>query len=47
MQIRKIIHQEKMIAMENGTSFEDLNHKSMAQELTQMNVRTNILGIGD
>ena len=47
MQIRKIMHQERMIAMKKGISFEDLNHESMAQELTQMNEKTNMLEIGD
>jgi hypothetical protein len=31
MQIRKIMRQERIIAMENGISFEDLNHESMPQ----------------
>ncbi|MHC4539669.1 MAG: hypothetical protein ACYTEK_18480 [Planctomycetota bacterium] len=40
------MHQERMIAIENGISFEDLNHESMAQELTQINQKTHMLEIG-
>jgi hypothetical protein len=35
------------IAMDNGIPFEGLNHESMAQELTQMNEKINMLEIGD
>jgi len=37
IQIRQIIHDERMRAMEKDISFSDLNHESMARELAQMN----------
>jgi hypothetical protein len=37
MQIRNIIHKERITAMEKGISIEDLNHDGMARELAQMN----------
>ena len=37
IQLREIIHNERMRAMEKGIPFSDLNHESMAQELAQMN----------
>ncbi len=40
MQIRKIIHEERMTAMEKGISFEDLDHEAMAGELAEMNEKT-------
>jgi len=36
MQIRKIIHEERMTAMEKGISFDDLQHETMAGELAAM-----------
>jgi hypothetical protein len=30
MQIRNIMHQERMIAMEKGISFDELSHENMA-----------------
>lgn len=44
MQIRKIIHEERMIAMEKGIPFEDLNHEGMARELQNMNEGPGMLG---
>jgi hypothetical protein len=37
IQIRQIIHNERMRAMEKGIPFSDLDHESMARELAQMN----------
>ena len=42
MQIRKIIHEERMIAMEKGIPFEDLNHEGMARELEMMTDSTRL-----
>ena len=43
MQIRKIIHEERMIAMEKGIPFETLDHEGMTRELAQMNEKTRML----
>ncbi len=40
MQIRKIIHEERMTAMEKGISFEDLDHEAMDGELAELNGKT-------
>ena len=44
MQIRKIIHEERMRAMEKGIPVEDLDHEGMARELAQMNEGTRMQG---
>ncbi len=43
MQIRKIIHEERMTAMDKGISFEDLDHEAITLELTQMNEKARML----
>ena len=43
MQIRKIMHEERMIAMEKGIPFKDLNHEGVTRELAQMNEETRML----
>lgn len=43
MQIRKIIHEERMTAMEKGIPFEDLDHETMGRELAQMSEKARIL----
>lgn len=37
IQIRQIIHNERMRAMEKGLPFSDLDHEGMMQELAQLN----------
>jgi hypothetical protein len=36
MQIRKIMHDERMVAMEKGIPFQELDHDGMARELTSL-----------
>lgn len=35
MQIQKIIHEERMMAMEKGVAIEDLKHESLNQDITK------------
>lgn len=44
MQVRKIIHEERMRAMEKGIAIEDLVHEGMARELAQMTEGARIPG---
>lgn len=43
MQIRKIIHDERMRAMDKGISLDDLDHEGMVRELAQMSEATRML----
>lgn len=40
MQLRDIIHTERMRAMEKGVPFDSLDHEGMTQELAKMNEET-------
>jgi hypothetical protein len=43
MQIRDIMHKERITAMEKGIPFKDLNHGGMAGELSQVNGSRSML----